>query len=306
MSNFDAMDVLGIDQASVEQSGPQYPTIQWHYGDQKMKKAGGMDYAGGFFIKGDAIDEETATAAGWQKTTWTHDAGSEEEGYYRREIAVSVIALRKRWEVVSDYQRKYFSWDKYDDAKAAGKAAGRTQALCIVKGMESVGPMVLTFKGMSGVAFEGNRQSLGALAKFAQTVITAANKASESAAKAKGVPPAKWPYRAFWLPVGADRDGKGEPVFTEVGKDKATSRVVLPAALGLPAKWTDVDLGAFYVGKELLATVNDLWAEAETNWSHAWDVIVTEVTAAEAEAAEAAAVNGAAALNSEMLAEVGL
>ena len=108
------------------------------------------------------------------------------------------------------------------------------------------------------------------------------------------------------MPVGADRDGKGEPVFTEVGKDTATSRVVLPAALGLPAKWTDVDLGAFYVGKELLATVNDLWAEAETNWSHAWDVIVTEVTAAEAEAAEAAAVNGAAALNSEMLAEVGL
>lgn len=306
MSNFDAMDVLGIDQNSVEQSGPQYPLIQWHYGNPSMKKIGGMDYAGGFFIKGDAIDEETATAAGWQKTTWTHDAGSEEEGFYRRDIAVSAINLRKRWEVVSDYQRRYFAWDKYDDAKAAGKARGRTQVLVVVKGLESIGPMVISFGGMAGVAFEGNRQSLGALTLFAQTVITAANKASESAAKAKGVPPAKWPNRAFWLPVGAARDAKGEPVFTEVGKDKNTKRVVLPAALGLPAKWTDVDLGAFYVGKELLATVNDLWAEAETNWSHAWDVIVTEVTAAEAEAAEAAAVNGAAALNSEMLAEVGL
>jgi hypothetical protein len=27
-------------------------------------------------IKADAIDEEAAIAAGWQKTTWTHDAGT--------------------------------------------------------------------------------------------------------------------------------------------------------------------------------------------------------------------------------------
>lgn len=306
MSNFDAMDVLGIDQASVESNGPQYPFIQWHYGDQKMKKAGGMDYMGGFFIKDDAIDEEAATAAGWQKTTWTRESGKEDSGYYRREIDVAVIAMRKRWEVVNDYQRRYFAWDKYDDAIKAGKASGRTQVLVLIKGLEAVGPLVLTFKGMSGAAFEGNRQTSGALTKFAQTVITAANKASEAAAKAKNQKPAKWPYRAFWLSVGADRDGKGEPIFTEVGKDKATSRVVLPAAIALPAKWNDVDLGKFYVGKELLATVNDLWAEAETNWSHAWDVIVTEVTAAEAEVTDAAAVNVNLATSQEALAEMGL
>lgn len=306
MATFDAMDVEGIDPNSVEQSGPQYPTIQWHYGDQKLKKAGGMDYVGGFFIKADQIDEEMATAAGWAKTTWTHDGGSEEEGFYRREADVSVIALRKRWEVVSDYARQYFAWNQYDAAKAAGKASGRTHALVLVKGLESVGPMVLTFKGMSAVGFEGNRQTTGALTKFAQVVITAANKASEAAAKKANKTPAKWPYRAFWLPVGADRDAKGDPAFTLVGKDKATSNVVLPAAIGLPAKWEAVNLGDFYIGKELLATVNDLWAEAELNWTHAWDVIVNEPTEAAATEAAVVATNGAVAIDAAVLAEMGL
>ena len=41
--------------------------------------------------------------------------------------------------------------------------------------------------------------------------------------------------------------------------------------------------------KEIAATVNDLaWAEWRNQWSHAWDVIVTEVTAAEAKPPEAA------------------
>lgn len=271
---FDPGAVEGIDQSSVENTGVTYPTIQWHYGDIKMKKAGGMDYQGGWFLKADSIDEELLAAAGWVKTSWTHDSGMEDEGFYRREIAVSVIAMRKRWEVSANGMRQAFAWNDYDKAKGVGRPSSRTHVLVLVKGLETAGPVVLTLKGSASMAFEGTRTASGAITQFTSTVLMAANKASEAAAKKNGASTAKrWPYRAFWLPVGAARTANGEPVFTEVGHDKDTTKVVLPAALGLPAKADQVNLGAFYVGSDLLNTVNELWTQAETNWTHAWDTI---------------------------------
>ena len=44
-------------------------------------------------------------------------------------------------------------------------------------------------------------------------MIAAANAASDAAAKKAGKAAGKrWAYRAFWVPVGADRNDKGEPV----------------------------------------------------------------------------------------------
>lgn len=279
---FDPTAVDGIDPNSVENSGVTYPTIQWHYGDVKLKKAGGMDYQGGWFIKAEAVDEEALLAAGWEKTSWSHANGAEDEGFYRREIAVSIIALRKRWEVNSANQRLAFAWSDYETAKAQGKASGRTHVLVVVKGLEDVGPMILTLKGMSAMAFEGTRQDAGALSAFTATVITAANKASDTAAKQNGQRSAKrWPYRAFWLPVGANRQADGQPLFTEVGKGKDVTRVVLPVALGLPAKAEQVQLNSFYVGNVLLATVNELWQMAEESWTHAWDSLTPTIQTVE-------------------------
>ena len=276
---FDAGAVANIDQSTVEQSGPTYPVIQWHYGDAKAKRAGGMAYAGGWFIKADMADEATLTANGWAKEEWTHDSGASEEGFYKPAIAVSVIAIRKRWEVASDTgPRQLFPWGKYDAAKAAGKASGRTHVLVLVKGLESIGPMVLTLKGSAAMSFEGGRNSAGALTKFGQTVITAANRASDAAAKKAGQATGKkWPYRAFWLPVGAARTSGGEPEFIEVGKDKATKRVVVPVAVGLPDKAENVALNRFYVGPDTLNTVNDLLV-ANGEWLHAWESIVPGAT----------------------------
>ena len=78
-------------------------------------------------------------------------------------------------------------------------------------------------------------------------------KESAAAAKKAGKAPGKWPYRAFWLPVGADREANGDPKFIGMGKGKETSRLVLPIALGLPAKAEQVELKRFYVGADLLA-----------------------------------------------------
>ena len=274
---FDAGLVDSIDQSSVEGGGPSYPLIQWVYGAITLKKAGGMDYQGGLFVKADKVDAAAMEAAGWTKTERTFESGASEEGYWKREAAISVIAERRRWEVAADNgPRQVFPWDKYDAAKAAGNgsgAHGRNQYLVLVKGLEDLGPFVLTMKGAASKAFESFRDQNAVLSRFANTVIRAANAASDAAAKKQGKAGGKkWAYRAFWLPVGAARDAKGEPIYTEVGKPPKTSKLVLPVALGLPDKPEQVDLKRFYVGNDLLTKVNELY-DASADWRGAWENI---------------------------------
>lgn len=271
---FDPNAVATIDQRSVANTGSLYPTIQWAYGDPKLKKAGGLEYQGGFFVPEEQVNADAMTD--WERTTWVHVGGSEVAGFYRRDLVVSIIAARKRWEVYGDSGIRSFPWKAYDQAKDAGRPASRLHVLCLVKGLEDFGQFILTFKGSAAMAFEGVRGD-GVLTRFNGTVLRAANMASDAAARKNGQPTGrKWPFRAFWLPVGADRTSDGDPRFTEVGRGRDTSHLVLPVALGLPAKPEQVDLGKFYVGNDLLAVGNDLWAEAEANWTHAWDTIEAE------------------------------
>lgn len=270
--NVDAVE--GIAEQMVNDVGPMFPLLQWHTGDQKMKKAGGLDYTGGFFIKADAIDDETMTAGGWEKTTWTHDNGAEDTGWHRRQAGLAIIATRRRWEVFQEGGNRplVFSWKDYEKAKAAGRPSGRMQALCLVKGLESAGPVVLSLRGMSALAFEGRGgDTAAAVGKFQATVITAANLASQGKGLHK-----RWPLFAFWLPVGADRETDGTPRFTKVGQGNNTTHICLPVAMGLPAKPDGVNLNAFYVGNDLLEECKRIWAEAENNWTHAWDELQPE------------------------------
>ncbi len=275
---FDAGLVDSIDQSSVEGGGPSYPVLQWIYGNLRDKKVGGMDYQGGFFVKADKVDGAAMEAAGWVKTTRTFESGADEEGYWKREAAISIIAERKRWEIAADSgPRQVFPWDKYEAAKTAANGTktphGRNQYLVLVKGLEELGPFVFTVKGAAARAFESFRDANAVLSRFANTVIRAANAASDAAAKKGGKAGGKrWAYRAFWLPVGAARDAKGEPVYTEVGKAGATSKVVLPTAVGLPDKPEQVDLKRFYVGGDLLTRVNELY-DASAEWRSAWENI---------------------------------
>lgn len=286
----DAVD--SIDQSSVEGGGPSYPSIQYHYGNATLKKVGGMDYQGGFVVKDGAVSAELLTAAGWTKTTWAHDTGTEDDVWWKREIAVSIVAQRKRWEVTPETgPRLTFAWNAFDKAKEAGRPSGRTHYLVLVKGMEEAGPFVLTLKGSAGRAFEDYRDAKSVITKFSNTVIRAANNASDAAVKkqiedlrkaGKQVPSElqaklgkRWAFRAFWLPVGAARDEKGEPVFTEVGSNKETKKCCLPVALGLPDKPEQADtktLGRFYVGNDLLQFVNAL-SDQSVEWRTAWENI---------------------------------
>lgn len=270
--SFNPDAVNTIDQNTVENDGPQYPIIQWVYGDPKQKKAGGMDYQGGFFIAEDSAPEDL-TQYGWERESWMHGDGSETDGFYCRLLNVSVVQMRKRWEVYSGGRRYTFAWNDYDKASEVGRPAGRTHVLCIVQGMEELGPFIITLKGMAAMHFEGTRNTRGILRQFSGTVIAAANAMSK-----KG----RWPYRAFWLGVQAAQDGKGNPTFTEVGRGNDTSNVVLPVAVNLPDKAKDVDLNDFYVGDDVLAQVNDLWTE-NVEWAKAWDTIEPGTTEGESQ-----------------------
>ena len=184
---FDPSQVEGIDQDSVEGGGPSFPLLQWAYGNIKDRKRADMDGQGGFFVKGDRLDAAVMEAAGWTKTERTFKSGASEEGYWKREAAVSIIAERKRWEIVgADGKRQVFPWNKFDAAKTAiaGSAPrGRNQYLVLIKGLEESGPFVLTLKGSGAMAFESFRDKDAVLSRFANTVIRAANAASDAAAK---------------------------------------------------------------------------------------------------------------------------
>lgn len=258
--------VDAVDQSTVDRNEAAYPIIQWHRGAPNMKKVGGMDYQGGWFV-GENMAPTDLTGYGWERTTWQHDEASETEGYYRRELTVAVIRDRKRWEVSSGGRRFNYAWKDYDEAQKAGRPTGRTHILVLIRGMEDLGPFVLTLKGMAGVYFTGTQREKGALTHFDATIVRAANDAVKKAGK-RGM----MPRRAFWLTVGAQRDEKGAPIFTKVGTGDNTSQMVAPVALGLPDKPDDAAMKAAFVGQELFARVSDLYREAD-EWAGAWENI---------------------------------
>lgn len=295
---FDPTIANEIPEDTIERSEAQFPIVQWHRGDPKMKKLGGMDYQGGWFVPENMAPADL-TAYGWERTTWTHGEENETEGFYAREITVSVIRERKRWEVYDGPRRLNYAWRDYDKAQKVGRPSGRTHYLVLIQGLEEFGPFVLTLKGMAGMYFSGSRHVKGVLPQFDSVVIKAANDAVKRAGQ-RGV----MPRRAFWLTVGAARDGKtNAPIFVEVGSGSDTSQIVPPQALGLPEKAEQVKLDEFFVGRDLLNRTTEIYREVE-EWATAWDNIVAGSTEGEVE--EAADAKPAAAVTEDIAEELGL
>jgi len=255
---FNANAINTIDQSTVENEGARYPIISFVNGDPKMKKGGGVSYEGGWFIAADNAPSDM-TEYGWTKDSIMTKSGAEIEGFWSRQIEISLISQRRRWMV----DGQGFPWNSYDEAKAAGNPRGHQQFLVLLKGAEALGPFAITLKGHVGMAFEGARQyaQTGVKSVFSKTVLAAAN------AKTK---PAKWPFRAFWMTVGAQKDAKGQPVFTEVGVAPNASTVILPVPVGLPEKAAQVDLNKLYVGDDILVIVNQLFEDSR-DWVAQWE-----------------------------------
>lgn len=259
---FNANAINTIDQSTVENEGARYPIISFVNGDPKMKKGGGVAYEGGWFVAADNAPADM-TEYGWTKDSIMTKSGAEIEGFWSRQIEISLISQRRRWMV----DGQGFPWNSYDEAKAAGNPRGHQQFLVLLKGAEALGPFAITLKGHVGMAFEGARQyaQTGVKSTFSKTVLAAANAVSKKMGSNS-----KWPYRAFWMTVGAQKDAKGQPVFTEVGVAPNASTVILPVPVGLPEKAAQVDLNKLYVGDDILAIVNQLFEDSR-DWVAQWE-----------------------------------
>jgi hypothetical protein len=269
-------DANSVDQKTVESFGPQYPLIQWVNGNPKAKRAGGVEYTGGWFINAEQLSSDELP--GWESGELAHDKGGSTLGWFSRDITIAVIRQRHAWRVYNGERSVNFAWNQFDEAAQIGRPTGRLQVLCVVRGLEDVGPFVLTMKGSTGQAFAGNRQNEGAIGAFNRLVIRPANALAAKTSATR----AKFPWRAFWLTVGPQRNDKGEPTFTEVGTKPNTSMVTLPATIGLPEKAAPADLFALYVGMDNLTAFNALFDET-AEWAAAWDTIAPQPAKAESE-----------------------
>jgi hypothetical protein len=265
-----------VDQETVESFGPQYPLIQWVNGNPKAKKAGGVEYTGGWFINAEQLSSDELL--GWESGELVHDKGGSTLGFFSRDVTIAMIHTRHAWRVYNGERSVNFAWNQFDAAAQIGRPTGRLQVLCVVRGLEGFGPFVLTMKGSTGQAFAGNRQNEGAIGAFNRLVIRPANALAVKTSANR----AKFPWRAFWLTVGPQRNDKGEPTFTEVGTKPNTSMVTLPAAIGLPEKAAPADLFKLFVGKDNLESFNGLYNEAR-DWAAAWDVIAPQAAKLETE-----------------------
>lgn len=272
--SFNANFVLNnTDESTVETSGPRFPLITWNGGDAKAKKIGGMAYRGGFFVSKEGCPGDL-TEYGWAAESLVLDNGKEIEGFWKDNAEFALIMARKRWVVQDDGGQKVFSWNDYEKAAAAGGARSHQQTLVLVKGLEELGPFVLSLKGTAMMSLNGQKEfvAAGVVNNFKRIVISAFNKVLQDAAKkTKGGTFIPAPYRVAWCPVIADSDGK-EPKFSKVGRGDKSSMIVLPVIGKLPEKPEAVDLDAFYVGDDTYTLVNQLYAD-NVEWQKSWDTL---------------------------------
>lgn len=258
-----------VDQSTVDIEGPQYPFIQWVHGKKALKPAGGVIYTGGWFMNA-AQGIEADDLPGWAPGELEHQQGEATEGFFIRDLTVAVIRSRRCWRVRDGDQTRLYAWNEYDRAvkaiPAGGGLSGRLQVLVAIQGLEGLGPLVLTMGGSVSRAFAPGKSGDSVMNVFFRSVITPANTLNRK----RGVK-AAFPYRAFWLTVGPDRDPNGNPVYATVGEGSAQSVVSLPIAVGLSDKLDAQALGALFVGRDNLELFSSWYVDAD-EWANAWKV----------------------------------
>ena len=164
---------------TIEQETESYPYIQWVNGDAKLKQLGAtaVAYTGGWFTPAEQMPLETLP--GWTQGSLTHNDG-ETEGWFKRELRIAMMHWRRCWQTGLGREARNYAWNDYDTAKAEGHPRGRLQLLGIVEGLEDAGPIMLTMKGFTAMAFTDRE---GILDAHRQHVLRAAAAMSSKASK---------------------------------------------------------------------------------------------------------------------------
>lgn len=292
-------DVELVDQESLLEDGPTYPTFQWRIGDPTNVAASqlradddgelAIAHAGGFFIAADRIDadEEEMIAAGFHEDSFITkpraggETGTEIEGWASQLLHIATIQKRRHLVVSDGDETRTFSSAEWDVAKEWGKPRTVRNFLVKVKGLERFGPFVLTLSGIAGMAFQGvgTHKSTGVLPLQRANILGPIN-AHLKAAKN----PNRYGESSCYVPVGvevADQTLKvgrknvpveDYPVFQVLGKGNNTTMAVVPTYLGPGKDEIDAEgFAEFYVGREELLDNQDIFKNEAVPWVEAWD-----------------------------------
>lgn len=268
-----------------------FPTFMWLNGDPGNVKLGidNMEYVGGFFMTNlyrhndkmtqyipddadkDAYEAVDLTKYGLKADYFVNSKNKEVHGGWIKNLEASFICARECWVVVTGEgaDAKFQRFTDYNEAAKVGSPRGQQQVLCLIKGMEELGPIVLSFKGYAMKSFKGQGEfvATGVLSQLKRNVI-------DPIAKALTKPGGKAPqisYRSVWCKFGpgieTDKKTKKEaPVFVTAGKGDRSKLVVVPSYCGpvFAGKIED-----HYVGDAIHQQATEIF-EANQEWANAW------------------------------------
>lgn len=261
----DINDLFGLDIGVEDQKfGSAFPVVQYVIGDATKKKMGGIDYHGGFFV---SLEQGLEIPGAEEHTLITQD-GTEVKGYAIRDLTISVIRYRRSWlaQASKDSLPVRFPWNAYETAEEIqfeGPPKGRAQLLVMIKGMKD--PVTLSLSGTVARAMLGQGKDRGVLPQFASVIVNRAKTLARAEGKNKD-----YPLCSFWLTVGPERNEKGEPTFTTVGKDDKTSQVAMPVWLDAPVSMPDKALlTRLFVGTALYPILENIHKDGE-DWVNQW------------------------------------
>jgi hypothetical protein len=248
--------------------GAMYPVIQWVNGDMKAKAIGGISYTGGFFVSA----EQGLDLPGWTPYTLVTRSGQEIVGFSCRDLTLTPIAFRRSWLVRRDEAglpirlpwNGYAEGTKYDYKKSP---RGRGQLLAKIKTSDGwlADPVIITFSGMVAASVFSQGRTRGIVPAFGQIVVNQASRIAASKGNQK-----RYPLCAFTLDIGADRDGNGLPIFADVGKGDAKSKVTLPKWLNRPSGVVATsEINKRFVGASQFDINQRIYNEAG-EWTRAW------------------------------------
>jgi hypothetical protein len=265
--SFDPSILAPEDQEMLEKNPEHFATIMWVNGSHRNKRSGGIAYTGGFFMDGSEAD--LSQRQGWQPYELVHRNGNTTEGFAAQMLKLAVVRMRRRWEVFSevDGTRQAFAQDQFEQAREVGRPTSRLHLLSLIAGLDDLGLMQFTCRGMIAREFtyEG-----GLLDRFNDTVIRAANIISADHARQRDSAPLRWPRFAMWMPISPSVTAGGDVRFVEVGKGQNRSTITPPDLFGIADDPAMVALDDLFVGRERYKLLRDLWKETE-GWATAWD-----------------------------------
>lgn len=227
-----------------------YPIIQYHIGQMRYKKQGGILYTGGWLLPVRYLPRNASLPAMWEgPNDWTFDSGKSEPAYAASVLRVALLRRRRRWFAKDSSGR--FVYYTEEQAKGWRDLHSHMQVLVAAEGVTS-GPLAISVKTARSQALEK------ALNEFYRRVIVPVNVQDQM----------QHPLYDFWMEIGTSVNVLGEKGFVIVGNGATAKTITTPVAI-LPEQMTPEYLAKIHVPPETWDLCAAWYAEAQ-GWANEW------------------------------------